>query len=150
MADMDEHDPGPVITQKTRQTLVIRIKNPSKAPAAPKVVKGKNEGGRKRKKGKKGREDGPAADSELKAEETAENETEKGERKAAFWSDRDTNTMLQYLVDNKSKAGDGGNFTMALYNGAAAECNKVLTQGALKTGLSCKNKFSKVCCDCLF
>ncbi|KAE9395227.1 hypothetical protein BT96DRAFT_746447, partial [Gymnopus androsaceus JB14] len=45
--------------------------------------------------------------------------------------------------DNKSKAGDGGNFPMAVYNAAAAECNKILTQGALKTGLSCKNKFSK-------
>ncbi|KAE9383934.1 hypothetical protein BT96DRAFT_843085, partial [Gymnopus androsaceus JB14] len=44
--------------------------------------------------------------------------------------------------ENKSRAGDGGSFTNTVFNEAAIECNKIRTQGAVKTGKMVKNKWS--------
>ncbi|KAJ3818048.1 hypothetical protein F5880DRAFT_1492007 [Lentinula raphanica] len=60
----------------------------------------------------------------------------------AVWTNADTLGLLQFLVDNKARAGDGGSYPMTVYNEAAIECNKILSHGAKKTGASCKNKFS--------
>ncbi|KAJ3727453.1 hypothetical protein C8R42DRAFT_553144, partial [Lentinula raphanica] len=60
----------------------------------------------------------------------------------AVWTNTDTLGLLQFLVDNKAWAGNGGSYPMTVYNEAAIECNKILSHGAKKTGASCKNKFS--------
>ncbi|KAJ3737208.1 hypothetical protein DFJ43DRAFT_1035475 [Lentinula guzmanii] len=60
----------------------------------------------------------------------------------AVWTDTDTFGLLEFLIDNKARAGDGGSYPMMVYNEAAIECNKLHSQGAKKTGTLCKNKFS--------
>jgi hypothetical protein len=36
------------------------------------------------------------------------------------WSDEDVLTMLNYIIDNHSKVGDGTNFMMAFWNTVAS------------------------------
>ncbi|KAE9388295.1 hypothetical protein BT96DRAFT_755539, partial [Gymnopus androsaceus JB14] len=61
----------------------------------------------------------------------------------AVWTDADIHAFLDYLVANKARAGDGGNFPGAVYTEAAIEVNKALTEGAEKRVDSCKNKHTK-------
>lgn len=63
----------------------------------------------------------------------------------AVWTDADLDCLLEFLLQNKSRAGDGGSFTSTVFNEAATECNKIRTQGAIKTGKMVKNKWSSVC-----
>ncbi|KAF8143240.1 hypothetical protein K438DRAFT_2029674 [Mycena galopus ATCC 62051] len=59
----------------------------------------------------------------------------------ASWLDPDCVELLEYLVLNKAAAGDGGNFKMVTFRGAAAVVNKIRTKGGPKTAKSCQNKY---------
>ncbi|KAE9385136.1 hypothetical protein BT96DRAFT_752573, partial [Gymnopus androsaceus JB14] len=61
------------------------------------------------------------------------------------WTDADLDCLLEFLLQNKSRVGDGGSFTNTVFNEAAIECNKIRTQGAMKTGKMVKNKWSSIC-----
>ncbi|KAE9386652.1 hypothetical protein BT96DRAFT_1083532 [Gymnopus androsaceus JB14] len=62
--------------------------------------------------------------------------------KHAVWTDANLDCLLEFLTQNKSRAGDGGSFTNTVFNEAAIECNKIRTQGAVKTGEMVKNNWS--------
>ncbi|KAF8060959.1 hypothetical protein FPV67DRAFT_1631942 [Lyophyllum atratum] len=61
--------------------------------------------------------------------------------KKAAWTHADTTHFLEYLIEHKSEAGDGGNFKVATWRACAAHLNETLTKGAQKTYLSCKGKY---------
>ncbi|KAH0584847.1 hypothetical protein H2248_008125 [Termitomyces sp. 'cryptogamus'] len=59
----------------------------------------------------------------------------------ASWSTDDEAWLLQYLLDHKSKAGDGMSFKKPTFTAAAAHVNEIITKGGPKTSDSCKNKY---------
>ncbi|KAJ4001872.1 hypothetical protein F5050DRAFT_1891003 [Lentinula boryana] len=64
----------------------------------------------------------------------------------AVWTDADLTCLLEFLLLNKARAGDGGSFIATVFNEAAIECNKIRTQGAKKTGKMVRNKWSSNLC----
>lgn len=61
----------------------------------------------------------------------------------AFWTARDEERFIAFMVDHKSEAGDGGSFKIKTFRAAADHLNQYLTQGAPKKGTTCKTKFSR-------
>jgi hypothetical protein len=51
----------------------------------------------------------------------------------ASWTDSDVNCLIQFLVDNKAAAGDGGDFKKAIWMAAALYLKDSTTKGAVKT-----------------
>jgi len=62
----------------------------------------------------------------------------------AHWTTADEEELIQFLVDNKSAAGDGGNFKKVTWMAAATHMKKVTTKGGVKTADGCKNKWNRV------
>ena len=65
----------------------------------------------------------------------------------AYWSTQDETALLNYLLEHKAEAGDGGNFKEAVFEGARAalqSARRTDAKGAPKTLSSCKSKWSRV------
>jgi hypothetical protein len=62
----------------------------------------------------------------------------------ASWTDTDEDELIQFLINNKSTAGDGGNFKNVMWNAAAAHMRKFTTKGGAKTVNACKSKWGRV------
>lgn len=64
---------------------------------------------------------------------------------AADWTESDETRFIDFLVEHKSEAGDGGNFGMRTFKPASVYLEKFRTKGGPKTPLSCKGKLASVC-----
>jgi hypothetical protein len=51
----------------------------------------------------------------------------------AIWSSEETNALIDYLHENRSQAGDGGNFKTATFTAAAEAILPFLKNGPKKT-----------------
>ncbi|KAH9051664.1 hypothetical protein EDB87DRAFT_1735101 [Lactarius vividus] len=60
-----------------------------------------------------------------------------------FWSPIDEDTLLDYLWDHRSEAGEGMSFKAPTLTGAAAKVQEMTTKGGPKMMGSCKNKWGK-------
>ena len=63
----------------------------------------------------------------------------------AYWTSADEVSLLDFLAEHQSEAGDGGNFKGATWTSAAAHVNETKTRGAPKTKDSCRSKYGSVC-----
>jgi hypothetical protein len=70
--------------------------------------------------------------------------TQPRESTQASWTVDDETCLIDFLQDHQAEAGNGFNFKIATWHIAAAEMLKHQTKGAVKTSLTCKNKFSMV------
>jgi hypothetical protein len=62
----------------------------------------------------------------------------------AHWNTQEEAALIDYLLQHKAEAGDGGNFKSSGYNAAATHIAPLLTQGPVKTGKMCKMKWALV------
>ena len=62
----------------------------------------------------------------------------------AVWNETETSALIDYLVQHKAEAGDGGNFKDATYNAAAEHITSLKTTGPAKSGKMCKTKWAAV------
>ena len=62
----------------------------------------------------------------------------------AFWFQDDEAAFINYLINHKSKAGDGANFKTNVFVGASQEHTKTVSCGSLKTPAACKSKWAQV------
>jgi len=62
----------------------------------------------------------------------------------AHWTPKEELAFVNFLIEHKSKAGDGRNFKVATFQKAAAHLAPLLERGAIKTQKSCRNKYSAV------
>jgi hypothetical protein len=62
----------------------------------------------------------------------------------AVWSLEETTAFVDYLHDNRAKAGEGGNFKMTTFNSAAEAIAPFLKMGPRKTDKMCKTKWLSV------
>ena len=60
------------------------------------------------------------------------------------WTFEDKQRLICILTQRKGKAGDGFNFTVAVWNQIAEELNKYHTKGILKTARTCMSKWGQV------
>jgi hypothetical protein len=60
------------------------------------------------------------------------------------WSVDDETAMINYLIDNRSCAGDGANFKDTIWSGVAAALESQRTEGGVKTAKKCKEKWQRV------
>jgi hypothetical protein len=63
----------------------------------------------------------------------------------AFWTSAEESAFVDFLVDNKAEAGDGGNFKTATYQGALGHVAPLYERGAAKTVKVLRNKWTAVC-----
>jgi len=56
----------------------------------------------------------------------------------AHWTPKEELALVNFLIEHKSKAGDGRNFKVAAHLAPLLKC------GAIKTQKSCRNKYSAV------
>jgi hypothetical protein len=66
-------------------------------------------------------------------------------KSVAYWNDQEVTALVDYLVEYRAEAGDGGNFKSATFNAAANHIAHLLSQGPVKTGKMCKTKWNSVC-----
>jgi len=64
-------------------------------------------------------------------------------KERAHWTSEDESALLLFLIDHKAE-GDSGGFKKTTWNAAAADVNKNISKGGIKTGDGCKNKFRAV------
>jgi len=62
----------------------------------------------------------------------------------AIWTPREEAALVDFLVENKAEAGDGGNFKNVTFQRAALSIAPLHERGALKTVKSCQNKYAAV------
>ncbi|KAJ7047967.1 hypothetical protein C8F04DRAFT_914258, partial [Mycena alexandri] len=60
----------------------------------------------------------------------------------AHWTEADEKALIEHLIDNLDKAGDGKNFKKPVFTSAAAALNLIRTEGGPKTFRACQNKYS--------
>ncbi|KAJ7021324.1 hypothetical protein C8F04DRAFT_972992, partial [Mycena alexandri] len=58
------------------------------------------------------------------------------------WTTADEKAFIEHLIENISKAGDGGNFKKPVYTSAAVALNLIRTEGGPKTSRSCATKYT--------
>ncbi|KAJ7776063.1 hypothetical protein DFH07DRAFT_951971 [Mycena maculata] len=63
---------------------------------------------------------------------------------SAIWTTPETKKLVDFLVDQVSRAGDGGNFLTAVWNEAAALLAPMLKDGGPKTAKVCRNKYTQL------
>jgi len=63
---------------------------------------------------------------------------------SAIWTAAEETSLLDFLVDNKAEAGDGGNFNKTTFQRAVTSIAPLLERGAAKTVKSCQNKWASV------
>ncbi|KAJ6557161.1 hypothetical protein B0H10DRAFT_1846881 [Mycena sp. CBHHK59/15] len=61
----------------------------------------------------------------------------------AYWTRSDSDTMIKFLLEEKSKAGDGGNFPASFWTAVSALLNPLVTRGGPKTAKVCSNKYGQ-------
>jgi hypothetical protein len=61
------------------------------------------------------------------------------------WTDGDELALINFLLDHKAEAGDGGSFKPNIWNAAAVEMLKHTTKGGTKVAGKCKAKYVAVC-----
>ena len=61
------------------------------------------------------------------------------------WTDADELAFINFLLDHKAEAGDGGSFKANIWNAAAVEMLKHTTKGGTKVAGKCKAKYVVVC-----
>ncbi|KAI6019118.1 hypothetical protein EDC04DRAFT_2901939 [Pisolithus marmoratus] len=59
----------------------------------------------------------------------------------AIWNDREVNSLIHYLHEHRTEAGDNGNFKSSIYNAAAQHISQHLMSGPAKTNAMVKNKW---------
>ncbi|KIM72885.1 hypothetical protein PILCRDRAFT_81557, partial [Piloderma croceum F 1598] len=57
------------------------------------------------------------------------------------WNVDDETAMINYLIDNRSCAGNGANFKDTIWSGVAAALESQRTEGGVKTAKKCKEKW---------
>jgi hypothetical protein len=67
----------------------------------------------------------------------------------AIWTTDDESALIAFLIEHKSKAGDGTNFKSSVWNAAVEEMAKYSTKGGPKSANSCKSKWTQVCSSIL-
>ena len=65
----------------------------------------------------------------------------------AFWTQDNEVALINYLINHKSEAGNGGNFKTNVFVGASQELTKTVSCGGLKTPAACKSKWAWVCTE---
>jgi hypothetical protein len=60
------------------------------------------------------------------------------------WTDSDELALINFLLDHKAEAGDGGSFKSNIWNAAAVEMLKHTTKGGIKVAAKCKAKYVAV------
>ena len=60
------------------------------------------------------------------------------------WSDDDEFVLINFLLDHKAEAGDGGSFKANIWNAAAVEMLKHTMKGGPKIAGKCKVKYVAV------
>ena len=65
-------------------------------------------------------------------------------KERAHWTVEDEASLLEFLNERKSKAGNGLNFKQPDWNAATAHINTNITRGAPKTADSCRSKYGSV------
>ena len=60
------------------------------------------------------------------------------------WSLDDKKVIINYLIDNRSCAGDGANFKDTIWSGVAAALEPRRMEGGVKTVKKCKEKWQRV------
>ena len=73
---------------------------------------------------------------------TSLQENEEGD---CHWSKDDVEALIDFLVEHKAEAGDGGNFKAVVWTAVAQEMGKRTSKGAKKTAAKCKSKWERVC-----
>lgn len=63
---------------------------------------------------------------------------------SAIWTVAEETAFVDFLIDNKAEAGDGGNFKNATFQRAATVIAPLCERGAAKTVKSCQNKWASV------
>lgn len=67
------------------------------------------------------------------------------QQEKAYWNEDEIRNLIDYLYQQRSAVGEGGNFRMATYNAAAEHISSYHSQGPRKTGKMCKTKWVSVC-----
>jgi hypothetical protein len=67
----------------------------------------------------------------------------------AQWTAEDEVILIDFLLLHAAAAGDGGNFKMVTFNGAAPVVDAKRAKGGPKTGKACQNKYNSVCSNIL-
>ncbi|KAK7439170.1 hypothetical protein VKT23_017660 [Stygiomarasmius scandens] len=62
----------------------------------------------------------------------------------AKWTDANITRFLDYLTEHHSKAGNGGNFTVATFKDAADHMAQFEYEGGMKDANACKNKWGQL------
>ena len=62
----------------------------------------------------------------------------------AQWNEKETEALVDFLLEHKSEIGDAGMFKMGTFNAAAASIAGHYTSGPKKTGKMCKTKWRAV------
>ncbi|KAF5309877.1 hypothetical protein D9619_010561 [Psilocybe cf. subviscida] len=60
----------------------------------------------------------------------------------AHWTPKEEQALLEFFVEHKSEAGDGGNFKQATFRQAALHLAPLHVRGTRKVGKNCANKYS--------
>ncbi|KAJ7931982.1 hypothetical protein B0H13DRAFT_1485777, partial [Mycena leptocephala] len=60
---------------------------------------------------------------------------------SAAWLQPDEKKLIEYHVEHQAAAGDGTNFKVVTFRGAAIHVNSTRTKGGPKSGKSCKQKY---------
>jgi hypothetical protein len=60
------------------------------------------------------------------------------------WTVDDELALINFLLDHKAEAGDGGSFKATTWNAAAVEMLKHTTRGGIKVATKCKAKYVSV------
>ncbi|KAF8578310.1 hypothetical protein K439DRAFT_1243776, partial [Ramaria rubella] len=59
------------------------------------------------------------------------------------WSEADEAAFIEYLVEHRADAGDGGGFKTNVWVGLADMLNKLPTDGLSKTASKCRSKWTR-------
>jgi hypothetical protein len=63
----------------------------------------------------------------------------------AVWTSAEEAALVDYLVDNRAEAGDGGSFKIPTFQQALPHLTHLHKSGPIKTAKICKNKYNVVC-----
>jgi hypothetical protein len=66
------------------------------------------------------------------------------DQQKAVWSSEETAAFIKYLYENRSQAGDGGNFKSATFTATSEVISPLLQYGPKKTGKMCRTKWTSV------
>ena len=65
---------------------------------------------------------------------------------SAIWTPAEEAALVDFLVDNKAEAGDGGNFKKATFQRAVNSIAPLCECGTVKTVKSIQNKWATASC----